>query len=72
MKGGLNVLEKRPVWMIDYEVTEIDQSENPLTYFALFFFIVILQFLMRLSKIKSGRRQWMKKLQLLNETIHRS
>ena len=26
----------RPAWMIDYEVTGIDQNEDPLTHFALF------------------------------------
>ncbi|KAK3022536.1 hypothetical protein RJ639_047474 [Escallonia herrerae] len=27
---------RRPTWMLDYEVTGIDQSEDPLTHFALF------------------------------------
>ena len=29
-------IRKRPAWMYDYEVTGIDQSEDPLTHFALF------------------------------------
>ena len=29
-------IQKRPAWMYDYKVTGIDQSEDPLTYFALF------------------------------------
>ena len=29
-------LRRRPVWMSDYEVTGIDQSEDPLLHFALF------------------------------------
>jgi len=34
----------RPAWMKDYEVPGIDQSEDPLMYFALFLQIVILKF----------------------------
>ena len=29
-------IRKRPAWMYDYEVTGIDQSEDPLTHFVLF------------------------------------
>ena len=29
-------IRKKPTWMYDYEVTGIDQSEDPLTHFALF------------------------------------
>ena len=29
-------VRRRPAWMSDYEVTGIDQSEDPLTHFALF------------------------------------
>ena len=29
-------VRRRPAWMSDYEVTEIDQSEDPFTHFALF------------------------------------
>ncbi|KAK8667478.1 hypothetical protein V6N13_007627 [Hibiscus sabdariffa] len=29
-------VKRRPVWMTDYEVTRIDQTEDPLTLFALF------------------------------------
>ena len=29
-------IRKKPAWMYDYEVTGIDQSEDPLTHFALF------------------------------------
>ena len=28
--------EEAPAWMTDYEVTRIDQSEDPITHFALF------------------------------------
>ncbi|TYK18829.1 Retrovirus-related Pol polyprotein from transposon TNT 1-94 [Cucumis melo var. makuwa] len=28
--------KRKPAWMTDYEVTEIDESDDPLTYFALF------------------------------------
>lgn len=29
-------VRRRPAWMTDYEVAEIDQTEDTLTYFALF------------------------------------
>ena len=32
-------VRKRPAWMLDFEVTGIDQSEDPLTHFALFFIL---------------------------------
>jgi hypothetical protein len=51
----LHRIRKRPTWMKDYEVTEID---DPITHFAFFFFhIVILQFLKMLSKTQNDGRQ---------------
>jgi hypothetical protein len=51
----LHRIRKRPTWMKDYEVTEID---DPITHFASFFFhIVILQFLKMLSKTQNDGRQ---------------
>lgn len=29
-------VRRRPAWMIDYEVTGVDQGDDPLTHFALF------------------------------------
>ena len=32
-------VRRRPTWMTNYEVTRVDQGDNPLTYFALFFLL---------------------------------
>ena len=36
-EGRLQRIRKRSTWTIDYEIIEIDQSKDPLTFFALFF-----------------------------------
>ena len=35
VESRLHRVQKRPGWMIDYEATRIEQSEDPITHFAL-------------------------------------
>ena len=69
---------RRPSWMLDYEVTEIDDSDEDLMilmnllHILHCFQIVIPQLLKPLSKNTSGKRLWMKKLQPSKGTTHGS
>lgn len=52
---------RRPAWITNYEVTGIDQSEDPaLTHFALFLNCDPPTFEAAVRESKCGGRQWMK------------
>lgn len=66
-----NHVRKRPIWMHDYEVPSVDESDDILTHYALFSDCDPVAF-EEAVKEEKWQKQWMKRLSLSRKTIHKS